>query len=175
MNAVTPIRRLLVMLFLQGIVTPSGSILRPLVAAELQSIADVSSLSLEELDRPDAATTPGIFSGASEYQARFKDVTDGLSGTIMIGERKGEQFLTGGVFSGIWRAFQTGTYINSTTRSFVDPNAQFSYPPGAGSYHQGGASFAMADGSVVFLTDNTDFVVYNYLGGRADSQSARLP
>ena len=125
--------------------------------------------------RPDAASTPGIFSGASEYQARFKDVTDGLSGTIMIGERKGEQFLTGGVFSGIWRAFQTGTYINSTTRSFVDPNAQYSYPPGAGSYHQGGASFAMADGSVVFLTDNTDFVVYNYLGGRADGQSARLP
>jgi len=125
--------------------------------------------------RPDAASTPGIFSGASEFQCRFKDVLDGLSGTIMIGERKGEQFLTGSVFSGIWRAFQTGTYINSTTRSYEDPNAQYSFPPGAGSYHQGGASFAMADGSVVFLTDNTDFVVYNYLGGRADGQSARLP
>ncbi len=125
--------------------------------------------------RQDAASTPGIFSGGSEFQARFKDVTDGLSGTILIGERKGEQFLTGGVFSGLWRAFQTGTYINSTTRSFVDPNAQYSYPPGASSYHQGGASFAMADGSVAFLTDSTDFVVYNYLGGRADGQSARMP
>ena len=125
--------------------------------------------------RQDAASTPGVFSGCSEFQARFKDVTDGLSGTIMIGERNGELFCTGGVFSGLWRAFQTGTYINSTTRSFDDPLSQYSYPPGAGSYHQGGASFAMADGSVVFLTDSTDFVVYNYLGGRADGHSTRLP
>jgi prepilin-type N-terminal cleavage/methylation domain-containing protein/prepilin-type processing-associated H-X9-DG protein len=125
--------------------------------------------------RQDFASTPGIFSGGSEFQSRFKDVPDGLSGTILIGERKGELFLTGGVFSGLWRAFQTGTYINSTTRSFDDPVSQYSYPPGAGSHHPGGATFAMADGSVVFLTDNTDFVAYNSLGGRADGQSARLP
>ena len=72
MNAVTPIRCLLVMLFLPGIVTPSGSILRPLVAAELQSIADVSSLSLEELDRGDEIVGPVIME-ASDREAAADD------------------------------------------------------------------------------------------------------
>jgi hypothetical protein len=46
---------------------------------------------------------------------------------------------------------------------------------GAGSHHPGGASFAMGDGAVVFLSDSTDFMVYNYLGTRNDGKSARLP
>jgi hypothetical protein len=33
----------------------------------------------------------------------------------------------------------------------------------------------MGDGAVVFLSDSTDFMVYNYLGGRNDGKSARLP
>ena len=122
-----------------------------------------------------ATNVPGMFSPNAPFQCRFKDVTDGTSTTIMIGERNGEQVLTGGVFSGLWRAFLTGIYINSTTKSFVDPWAQYSFTPGGSSYHVGGATFAMADGSVAFLADGIDFVVYNYLGGRADGQSARLP
>ena len=124
---------------------------------------------------PNATNVPGMFSPNAPFQCRFKDVTDGTSTTIMIGERNGEQVLTGGVFSGLWRAFLTGIYINSTTKSFVDPSAQYSFTPGGSSYHAGGASFAMADGSVAFIANGIDFVVYNYLGGRADGQSARLP
>lgn len=122
-----------------------------------------------------ATRVPGMFSPNAPFQCGFKDVTDGLSKTIMIGERNGEQVLTGGAFSGLWRAFLTGIRINSTTKSFVDPRANFSFTPGLSSYHRGGASVAMADGSVTFLTDGTDFVVFNYLGGRRDNQSASLP
>jgi prepilin-type N-terminal cleavage/methylation domain-containing protein/prepilin-type processing-associated H-X9-DG protein len=128
-----------------------------------------------DFSNPTSSNVPGMFSPNAPFQCRFKDVTDGTSTTIMIGERNGEQVLTGGVFSGLWRAFLTGIYINSTTKSFVDPLAQYSFTPGGSSYHVGGASFAMADGSVAFLVDGVDFVVYNYLGGRADGQSARLP
>jgi prepilin-type N-terminal cleavage/methylation domain-containing protein/prepilin-type processing-associated H-X9-DG protein len=124
---------------------------------------------------PFSANVPGMFSPNAPFQCRFKDVTDGLSTTIMIGERNGEQVLTGSAFSGLWRAFLTGIRINSTTKSFVDPRANYSFTPGLSSYHRGGASVAMADGSVTFLADGTDFVVFNSLGGRRDNQSARLP
>jgi prepilin-type N-terminal cleavage/methylation domain-containing protein/prepilin-type processing-associated H-X9-DG protein len=124
---------------------------------------------------PDLSSTPGMFGAMSQFQCRFRNVPDGLSSTIMLGERMGELSPTGSVFHGSYRAFQTGNYINSMTKNYDDPISQYNYPPGAGSYHAGGATFAMADGSVVFLTNDTDFVVYNYLGGRADGQSARLP
>ena len=37
-----------------------------------------------------------------------------------------------------------------------------------GSWHKGGAHFAMADGSVHFLSENMDLKVYRSLGKRAD-------
>ena len=124
---------------------------------------------------PYSANVPGMFSPNAPFQCTFKDVPDGLSNTIMIGERNGEQAVRGGVFNGLWRAFLTGIRINSTTKSFANPGAVPGFTPGLSSYHQGGASVAMADGSVAFLADGTDFVVFNYLGGRRDGQSARLP
>jgi prepilin-type N-terminal cleavage/methylation domain-containing protein/prepilin-type processing-associated H-X9-DG protein len=124
---------------------------------------------------PYSANVPGMFSPNAPFQCRFKDVPDGLSTTIMIGERNGEQAVRGGVFNAVWRAFLTGIRINSTTKSFADPGAVASFTPGLSSYHQGGASVAMADGAVTFLADGTDFVIFNYLGGRRDGQSARLP
>jgi prepilin-type N-terminal cleavage/methylation domain-containing protein/prepilin-type processing-associated H-X9-DG protein len=124
---------------------------------------------------PYSVNVPGMFSPNAPFQCTFKDVPDGLSNTIMIGERNGEQFIRGGVFNGFWKALLTGIRINSTTKSFADPRAVSSFTPGLSSYHQGGASVAMADGAVTFLADGTDFVVYNYLGNRRDGQSARLP
>jgi prepilin-type N-terminal cleavage/methylation domain-containing protein len=124
---------------------------------------------------PSPAATPGMFGAHSSFQCRFRDVPDGLSATIMMAERKGELFLCGSVFSGPSRGFPTGVFINSTTRTYDDPWADYSYPPGAGSHHPGGASFAMGDASIAFFNDTIDFVVYNYLGGRADGQVARVP
>ena len=124
---------------------------------------------------PYSGNVPGMFSPNAPFQCTFKDVTDGLSSTIMIGERNGEQAVRGGVFNGLWRAFLTGIRINSTTKSYADPRAVASFTPGLSSYHRGGASVAMADDLVTFLADGTDFVVFNYLGGRRDNQSARLP
>jgi len=118
--------------------------------------------------------TPGVFSACSEFQCRTRDVPDGLSSTIMLGERRGEIFMHGNVFSG-YRGFQTGFLINSTTLDYSDPWSVYGRMAGAGSHHPGGASFAMGDGAVVFLSDATDFMVYNYLGGRNDGKSARLP
>jgi len=118
--------------------------------------------------------TPGMFNACSEFQCRIRDVPDGLSSTIMLGERRGEIFMHGNVFSG-YRGFQTGFLLNSTTLDYSDPWLVYARMAGAGSHHPGGASVAMGDGAVAFLSDATDFMVYNYLGGRNDGKPARLP
>ena len=46
----------------------------------------------------------------------------------------------------------------------ADPNVV----GGFGSWHTGGAQFSLGDGSVRFLSENIDLVIYESLGKRAD-------
>ncbi len=45
----------------------------------------------------------------------------------------------------------------------------------ASSYHTGGANVGMADGSVRFVTDSTDFLIWQAVGSRAGGEVANLP
>ena len=45
---------------------------------------------------------------------------------------------------------------------------------GFGSFHTGGCFFAMADGSVQFVSQNMDVNVYRQVAGRADGLPASL-
>ena len=51
-----------------------------------------------------------------------------------------------------------------TPKDMEDPNVV----GGFGSHHTGGALFALGDGSVRFLSENIDKVIYASLGKRAD-------
>ena len=44
-----------------------------------------------------------------------------------------------------------------------------------GSEHPGGAQFCTADGSVHFISENVDAVLFLFLGGRADGEVAQMP
>jgi prepilin-type N-terminal cleavage/methylation domain-containing protein/prepilin-type processing-associated H-X9-DG protein len=93
---------------------------------------------------------------------RFKDVTDGLSKTFMIGEAggKADPILPGspedvrqpGVWIGVVNPRQDNP-VNRTvtriTRYKVNAGAYDAF----GSWHPGGANFAMCDGAVVFIGD----------------------
>jgi prepilin-type N-terminal cleavage/methylation domain-containing protein/prepilin-type processing-associated H-X9-DG protein len=126
----------------------------------------------------------GMFFGCSS--TRISQITDGTSNTIMIGEtatdplsRHDEQALDTWAFA----APQTGTWLCIPG---VTGGTEFSEGLGScisrinarnavgipgvmielsfGSYHSGGANFAMADGSVRFINDSIDMNVYQAMG-----------
>tara|TARA_R110002072_G_scaffold302710_2_gene487742 strand:- start:318332 stop:319147 length:816 start_codon:yes stop_codon:yes gene_type:complete len=97
---------------------------------------------------------------------RFRDIIDGLSSTVAMGER------------GIPEALNIGwTLCGSTQDSFLD--MQIGLIPGDAngthndhfwSWHTGGAHFLLADGSVRFVSETTDHSILVDLSTRAGQE-----
>ena len=134
-------------------------------------------------------------SGMFSYYKMFigiKNVTDGTSNTIFVGEVRPDCYTVAHRTWGWWFSNSNGnahagtvTPINETTTcelgpkkisnpSCVDPNnhdntaANYNYSWGFKSFHVGGAQFLLVDGTVRFISENIDHAMYQRLGGRAD-------
>ncbi len=76
--------------------------------------------------------------------------------------------------------FETGIY-NPTVGKWYNNNVgqtggfNTGYDESAGSDHADGANFAMADGSVQFLSEDINSALYMRLGAKADGEIAQLP
>jgi len=107
----------------------------------------------------------------------FKDITDGLTNTFLVGERAyrlGTSVMGAGVLYAIrddqgegpysgntgvsggwgegWKTTAGSAYVNINTRgAATSDNSQ-----GFSSHHKGGAQFVMGDGSVRFISENID-------------------
>src|SRR5690606_10717370 len=116
---------------------------------------------------------------------RMRDVIDGTSNTIMIGESYTDTYSKDGQQMDYWQigSPQTGGWnpggrggteysegLGSTgpkINSRLDPTV-----PGVamemsfGSYHVGGAHFLLTDGSARFLSETIDLEIYHGLGSR---------
>jgi len=132
-------------------------------------------------DCPHPKSLSGVFARSS-WAASAKDITDGLSKTIAMGEIRPRcssfQWMKGWTKSeGLW--FATTAPINYNT----NPD-EFAYPPPLGndweydfntamgfkSRHSGGANFMFAEGSGQFIREDIDYTTYQMLGARADGE-----
>ena len=109
-----------------------------------------------------------------DSRVRFSDITDGSSHTIMSGEVCSDTSGLGWV---------SGTRSTLRNTSGIDDrkerdrrNQNTGTAPGPlhvgnfGSFHSGGANFAMADGAIRFFTDRVDMELFRQLGNRADGE-----
>lgn len=105
----------------------------------------------------------GTFWGSSKVQ--FRDITDGLSNTFIVGERDwrlgwaanwiGQRNYTG---TGIWGSRQNLAILDVKINDPVlQPNGNPAVSRGFSSQHTGGAQFLFGDGSVKFLSENIEF------------------
>lgn len=147
------------------------------------------------VDPTDANDPGGVLFGFkdSSLGLAHKMITDGLSKTLLVGERCGAgsraAALGGnGQFAAVWlgsgKSSNAGTNaagriygvtntnkrINLFTTSSADIGKYFS------SRHSGGAMFLMCDGAVAFLTEAVDpATVLALLGARADGSNQGVP
>jgi prepilin-type processing-associated H-X9-DG protein len=118
----------------------------------------------------------GIFESGNNFSVSMRDVTDGLSNTILLGERSTPPWPrqppgTQGPWAGIWAgqettgngvtsvwilAGRTEFQINSGAPSGVASSTSNIPQPliAFGSLHPGGSHFLMADGAVRFISEN---------------------
>lgn len=107
----------------------------------------------------------GLFYGNSRH--RFRDILDGLSQTLMIGERSGR--LGGSVWHGVIHDANqpAARVIGAADHVPNDDNGHFE---DFGSYHPDGAQFVLSDGSVKFITKFIDLEVFHALTTRANKE-----
>ena len=97
---------------------------------------------------------------------RFADVPDGLSTTLVVGERQ-TRAANGWIYT--WAGVVAGG-DNPICRILGDtdaaPNSSLVRMDEFASYHTGGAQFTMGDGAVRFISTNIDLNVYRNLSSR---------
>ncbi len=114
--------------------------------------------------------------GCRDWSAKFRDITDGLSHTYLLGE-----------CIGAWSSWQnwgsacfanTAWPVNYRNRDFMDGTlnaGHWDFNIGFRSFHPGGAEFLMCDGSVKFIAETTDGPIYRAGASRSGGETLSLP
>jgi len=128
-------------------------------------------------------TLIGIF--APNRSVAFRDIVDGTSSTLLVGEMQrldGRMDETtsqdGWALGGVATLFSAANTINgggSGTGNGQTGGLNNGYFESSGSDHIGGAHYGIADGSVHFISENIDSNLFNNLGALADGAVAALP
>jgi prepilin-type N-terminal cleavage/methylation domain-containing protein len=126
-----------------------------------------------------AFPSPPLNSGVTGASRNFRDFTDGLSNTFLVGEQRSPGFINGLNIGGdsIWAGDPNdnyGFYCGGNNPPGWPPNYQSASLNNAeeafDSFHIGGVHFLMGDGAVRFINNNIDTNTYTYLASIADGQ-----
>jgi hypothetical protein len=105
---------------------------------------------------------------------KFKEVTDGLSNTWMLGETLPQDCsLFNTLYS--YNFCIAGTTIELNKFADRSRSTQYWTDCGFKSRHPDGAVFALGDASVRFVAQDIDYRTYNALGTRAGDETASVP
>jgi prepilin-type N-terminal cleavage/methylation domain-containing protein len=126
----------------------------------------------------------GVFGDAKVLNCRIRDIADGTSQTIALGEiasptTKEAGFSNDETYARAW-GISYDTAVLRTTGAPINsfPAAYAAYYGGATFYnvsdfsskHEGGAFFCFADGAVRFISENVDATTFKALGTRANNE-----
>jgi prepilin-type N-terminal cleavage/methylation domain-containing protein/prepilin-type processing-associated H-X9-DG protein len=119
----------------------------------------------------------GMF-GRNAAKRKYKQVTDGLSHTFLVGEALPDECIyqaTYGVnFSLAGTSIPLNQFDDGCKGGTTGPGC-YQWACGFKSAHPGGAHFAMVDGSAHFIPESIDYRLYNELGTRAGDEVIALP
>lgn len=131
-------------------------------------------------DQPGSITT--------KFYTGFDSCLDGSSNILIVGERSkthvpGINPVTLTNQANDWRSWVRGNNGGSgATKNIAFPINSTDYYGGnnfndisMGSNHTGGAQFLLADGHVIFLSENIDFDLYLTLSTRASGEASQVP
>ena len=129
-----------------------------------------------------ANNPPGVFS-RYRRSIKFAEVRDGLSKTWMVGETLPRQCSWNSAFAPNFSTTSTNIPLNTfASDSPLDPITPSSSPDyhyahscGFKSRHPGGTQFVLCDGSVHFVDELIDFLLFNQLGTRAGGEIVAWP
>jgi prepilin-type N-terminal cleavage/methylation domain-containing protein len=150
----------------------AGGLTTPFVPGGMSYVANYGCNDQVDQDRQ-APGCQGPFTTRSS--TRIRDLSDGTTNTVMVGERDSLVCL-GGVWSGVRNADQSSPIGVFAVVGGADQNNKMNSPVtnvasqngcgrGFASLHVGGAHFVLGDGSVRFISENIHFVNRRLPGG----------
>lgn len=105
---------------------------------------------------------------------RFEEVRDGLSNTFLLGETIPSHCRWNCAFGDNFSTTSTNIPLNHMEDA-GDSISNWFRTCGFKSRHSGGANFGMGDGSVKFVTENMDRVLFNAMGTRSGGEIVSEP
>ncbi len=142
------------------------------------------TIDVELPGHPHAVVASGNYAGVTAMlsamsNVRFRDVTDGLSQTLMVGERNHQRRTSSSLaFTSSWigTIAESDVYVFNSI-PYAAANELHLINRGTDSFssrHSGGAQFALGDGSVRFISEQIDSKVYTALGTASGSDTAEF-
>jgi prepilin-type N-terminal cleavage/methylation domain-containing protein len=132
-------------------------------------------------DTGTSANFNGVFFGNSWLGV--KDILDGTSQTIAVGERSASHWAAQWAGVGVNNNIGNQSQPRTTARANFLINFDFinlapnndNVSKGYASYHPGGTQFVMCDGAVRFVSQNTNSTIVTRMAMRNDGEAINLP